>query len=90
MLQFFRTACALLAELGDEWPHVMRWDDADTQYGSSVNDVLMKGSPQGISLCGIVIVPICPANEIFQRTGWLSGGVVHINDAMSDTKVCML
>jgi hypothetical protein len=29
MLQFLRTAYTILAELGDEQPHVMRWDDTD-------------------------------------------------------------
>jgi hypothetical protein len=68
----------------------MRFDDVDAQYGGSVNDVWMKGSPQETSLCGIVIVLICSVYAIFQRTGWGSGGVVHINDATSDTKGRML
>jgi hypothetical protein len=65
-LWFSRTACALLAELGDKQAHMMRFDDVDAQYGGSVNDVWMKGSPQETSLCSIVIVPICPAYAIFQ------------------------
>jgi LDH2 family malate/lactate/ureidoglycolate dehydrogenase len=66
MLQFLRTACALLVELGDKSPHAMRWDDADAQYSDSVNDVMMKGSPQGTSSHGVVIVAICHAYAIFQ------------------------
>jgi LDH2 family malate/lactate/ureidoglycolate dehydrogenase len=53
-------------ELGDKSPHAMRWDDADAQYSDSVNDVMMKGSPQGTSSHGVVIVAICHAYAIFQ------------------------
>jgi hypothetical protein len=74
---------------GDEYVHMMRWD-IDAQYGSSLYDDWMKGSPQEISLHGIVNGPTCPAYTIFQRPGWGSGGVVHINDATGDTKGCML
>jgi hypothetical protein len=75
---------------GDERAHTMRWDDADAQYDSSVNDVWMKGSPQGTSLRGIVIILICLVYTIFQRIGWGSGGIVHINDATGDMKGRML
>jgi hypothetical protein len=76
-------------QMGDERAHVKRWD-LNTQYGGSVYDEWMKGSPQETSLCGIVNGPSCPAYTIFQRSGWGSGGVVHINDATGDTKGRML
>jgi hypothetical protein len=38
----------------------MRQDDADTQYGGSFYIDWMKGSPQGTSLHGDVILPSYP------------------------------
>jgi hypothetical protein len=41
---------------GDERAHEMQWD-VDAQYGGSVYDDWMKGSPQETSLHGIVNGP---------------------------------
>jgi hypothetical protein len=62
----------------------------DAQYDGSVYDDWMKGCPQETSLRGIVNEPTYPAYAIFQRPGWGSGGVVHINNEMGDMKGCML
>jgi hypothetical protein len=50
---------------GDKRVHTMR-HDADVQYGGSVYDVWMKGSPEKASLHDIVNGPFCPADALFQ------------------------
>jgi hypothetical protein len=79
----------MVGRTGDEWVHTMR-RDADAQYGGSVYDDWMKGSPQETSLHDVVNGPSCPAYAIFQQPGWGSGGVIHINDATGDTEGHML
>jgi hypothetical protein len=77
-------------ERGDELAHVMRWDDTDAQYGGSFYVDWMKGSPQGTSLRGDVILPSYPRTQYFNDLDGGSGGVVHIDDATGDTKGRML
>jgi hypothetical protein len=57
-----------------ERAHAMRWD-ADAQYGGSVYDDLMKGSPQESSLRGIVNGLTCPRIQCFN----VQDGVVEVS-----------
>jgi hypothetical protein len=45
--------------------HAMGRDDADDQYDDSFYADWKKGSPQGTSLCGDVILPLYPPYTIW-------------------------
>jgi hypothetical protein len=65
--------------------------DVDAHYDGLVYDDWMKGSPQETSLDILVVNgSFCPTYAIFQRLGWGSGGVVHINDATGNMKRHMM